>query len=446
VAPELNPVLTQLSFDRLRRRRSAKWSRYEEDVLPAWVAEMDFPLAPPVKRALLETVEADDCGYANPEGLGEAFAEFASSRHGWQVDPAAVSPSSDVVGAITTVLKEIAEPGKRVVINTPVYHPFFSIIEGAGCELAEVPLAGTRLDVAGIEREFAGGAAALILCSPHNPTGAVPAREELEAIAAAAQRHGAWVLADEIHAPLTLPGAEHAPFLTVSEAARKRGIAFWSASKAFNLAGLQCAEIVTASIEAAELIARLPVSATHCGHLGAIGSIAAFREGGPWLDDVLAVLDHNRGLLARLLEERLPEVGYEQPRAGYLAWLDLRQLGLGPDPSEPILARSRLALSPGPQFGPQGAPRAPASPASTSAPRRRWSKRRSRGLPWRSSTSNRLLPRLPLPRIPLLRQLRRERLPAPLRPSRSGWGFPAAVRGSGSLLRAGRFGAGRCLG
>jgi cystathionine beta-lyase len=115
------------------------------------------------------------------------------------------------------------------------------------------------------------------------------------------------------------------------------------------------AQIVTASTEAAALISRLPVSATHCGHLGAIGSVAAFREGGPWLEDVLAVLDHNRGLLGELLAERLPEVGYRQPAAGYLAWLDFRALDLGPDPAQPILERGRLALSPGPQFGPQGA-------------------------------------------------------------------------------------------
>ncbi|MGN6257302.1 MAG: MalY/PatB family protein [Solirubrobacterales bacterium] len=342
-------------MERLRQRRSAKWSRYEPDVLPAWVAEMDFPLAAPVKRALLDAIEIDDCGYAIPDGLGIAFAAFARERHAWEVDPAAVSPSSDVVGAITAVLKEIAKPGDRVVVNTPVYHPFFSVIEEARCELAEVPLVGASLDVEGIEREFAGGAVALILCSPHNPTGSVPSRAELEAIAAAAARHGAWVLADEIHAPLTLPGAEHVPFLTVSKAARRCGIAFWSASKAFNLAGLRCAEIVTASEEAAQLIDGLPVSATHCGHLGAIGSIAAFREGSEWLDDVLAVLDHNRALLAQLLGDRLPEVRYRQPQAGYLAWLDLRELGLGPDPSQPILEHGRLALSPGPQFGPQGA-------------------------------------------------------------------------------------------
>lgn len=174
--PRLDPTLTELSLERLRRRRSAKWSRYGPDVLPAWVAEMDFPLAPPLKRALQEAIELDDCGYGNPEELGAAFAEFAASRHGWEVDPGAVSPSSDVVGALTAVLKEIAEPGDRVVIDTPVYHPFFAVVEEAGCELVEVPLAGTELDVEGIERAFAAGAAALILCSPHNPAGSVPSR------------------------------------------------------------------------------------------------------------------------------------------------------------------------------------------------------------------------------------------------------------------------------
>lgn len=354
--PRLDPALTELPLERLHRRRSVKWSRYGADVLPAWVAEMDFPLAAPVKRALAEAVELDDSGYANPQQLGEAFAEFTAARHGWQVDPALVSPSSDVVGAIAAVLARIARPGAGVVLNTPVYHPFFALVEDAGCELVEVPLEeGGVLDVEGIERAFAAGAVALILCSPHNPLGSVPARQELEAIADSARRHGAWVLADEIHAPLTLSGAEHVPFLSVSESARQRGIAFWSASKSFNLAGLGCAEIVTASAGAAQVIAGLPVGATHCGHLGAISSIAAFRDGGAWLDRVLQVLDHNRALLARLLEAKLPGVGYRQPRAGYLAWLDFRGLGLGPDPAQPILERGRLALSPGPQFGPQGA-------------------------------------------------------------------------------------------
>ncbi|HKO38128.1 MAG TPA: aminotransferase class I/II-fold pyridoxal phosphate-dependent enzyme [Solirubrobacterales bacterium] len=350
----LSPTLTDLSPGDLRRRRSAKWSRYPPDVLPAWIAEMDFPLAPPVTRVLQDAIDAGDCGYADPSKLGVAFAEFAATRHGWELDPARVSPSPDVLGAIAAVLGAIAEPGDRVVVNTPVYHPFFAAIEEAGCELAEAPLVDDELDLEAIERELAGGAVALILCSPHNPAGTVPSREQLAAVAAAAAQHGAWVLADEIHAPLTLPGAAHVPFLTVSDAAA-RGIAFWSASKAFNLAGLGCAEIVTASPEAAAVVERLPAGATHCGHFGALGSVAAFRGGGPWLDDVLAVVDYNRRLLTDLLGERLPEVVYREPEASYLAWLDFRHLDLGPDPSQPILERGRLALSPGPQFGPQGA-------------------------------------------------------------------------------------------
>ncbi len=354
--PTLNPELTEISLERLRRRRSAKWAMYPR-ALPAWVAEMDFPLAAPVKRALVEAVELDDCGYGAPPelGLGTAFAEFAAARLGWEVDPAQVTANANVVAALTEVLRALVEPGARIVINTPVYHPFFAIVEELGCELAEAPLVAGELDVEAVEREFAAGAAALILCSPHNPLGSVPSREQLAALADSAARHGAWVLADEIHAPLTLPGAEHVPFLTVSEAARERGFSFCSASKTFNLAGLMCSQLITAAAAPAAVVERLSFLAKHGGHLGAIASIAAFREGGPWLDDVLAVLDHNRRLLAELLAERLPEVGYTPPRAGYLAWLDLRRLELGDDPAEAILARGGLALNSGPTFGPQGA-------------------------------------------------------------------------------------------
>jgi cystathionine beta-lyase len=357
MATILNPELTDLPISRLRRRRSAKWVRYSADVLPAWVAEMDFPLAEPVKLALTEAVQLDDCGYASPHdlGLAEAFADFADSRLGWSVDAARVAPSSDVVGAIRSLLRLLTQPGQTVVINTPIYPPFFTVIEELGCEPAEAPLAAEGLDVEAIERKFAAGAVALLLCSPHNPTGGVATREQLVAIADAAARYGAWVLADEIHAPLVLPGARHVPFLSVSEAAGEHGIALWSASKAFNIAGLGCAQIVTASDNAAEAVGRLSFGDTHCGHLGAIASIAAFREGGAWLDDVIAVLDHNRHLLAELLAERLPQVAYTPPQASYLAWLDLRALELGDDPSAAIREHGGVALSPGPSFGRQGA-------------------------------------------------------------------------------------------
>ena len=356
MAASLNPELTELSLESLRLRRSAKWRFYDPDVLPAFVAEMDFPLAPAVKIALAEAVELDDTGYGYPDGLGlaAAFAGFAAARLGWEVDPAGVSSAPDVVDAITSLLRVIAVPGDRVVVNTPVYHPFFAIIEELGLRLAEVPLVDGELDVDGIDAEFRQGAVALILCSPHNPTGTLPTEAQLKALAASAAEHGAWVLSDEIHWPLTLPGACHVPFLGVSDDAREHGIALASASKAFNLAGLGCAQIVTASERAASVVGKLPFPATHAGHFGLLATVAAYRDGAAWLDDVVAVIDHNRALLADLLAAKLPEVGYTPPRAGYLAWLDLRALGLGDDPSEALLERGRVALNAGPTFGPQG--------------------------------------------------------------------------------------------
>ena len=356
MAASLNPELTEISLEKLRLRRSAKWRFYDEDVLPAFVAEMDFPLAPPVKFALAKAVELDDTGYGYPDALGlkEAYVDFADARFGWQVDPAGVTAAPDVVNAITALLRSITNPGDRVVINTPVYHPFFAVIEELGCEVAEAPLVDGELDVDQVDREFRGGAVALVLCSPHNPTGTMPTEAQLKALAASAAAHGAWVLSDEIHSPLTLPGARHVPFLGVSEEAREHGIAFVSASKAFNLAGLTCAQTVTASERAAALIEKLPFAATHAGHFGLLATVAAYRDGGAWLDDVIAVVDHNRALLADLLAATLPEVAYTPPRAGYLTWLDLRPLGLGDDPCEALLERGRVVLNPGPDFGPQG--------------------------------------------------------------------------------------------
>ncbi|HTU15399.1 MAG TPA: aminotransferase class I/II-fold pyridoxal phosphate-dependent enzyme [Solirubrobacterales bacterium] len=354
----MNYRLDQLDPDLLRRRRSVKWTMFEPDVLPAWVAEMDFPVAEPVKRTLVEAIERDDTGYANADasGLAEAFSAFMERRMGWAPDPAGITATTDVVSAITALLRALVKPGEKVMITPPVYHPFFAVIEEIGCRIEEAPLAGGRtLDLDAIEAGFRAGARAFILCSPHNPAGTVPTRAELETIADLAAEHGAWVLSDEIHAPLTLPGARHLPFLAVSEAAAEWGICLSSASKTFNLAGLSCAEYVAVSERARKVIEDLPFGAKHPSHLGVIASQSAFEQGDEWLDQVIAQLDHNRGLLADLLAEHLPEVGYRPPEAGYLAWLDCRILDLGDDPSVEILERGRVALSPGPSFGTQGA-------------------------------------------------------------------------------------------
>lgn len=349
--------LQDLPLARLRQRRSAKWTAFPDDVLPAFVAEMDFPLARPVKEALTEAIDLDDTGYANApaSGLSDAFSAFSKQRWDWDVDPTRVTATSDVVGGLRALLGLVARPGEGVIINPPVYFPFFSIIPEAGRALVEVPLEKTgRLDLDRIEAAFNDGAKAMILCSPHNPTGTVPTRDELEELAEMALRAGAWILADEIHAPLTLPGAVHTPFLDVSPAARECGICVTSASKTFNIAGLGCALIVNASERAAELAARLPAGATHPGHLGVIASQAAFEHGGIWLDQVIARLDRNRTLLAELLAAHLPGAVYRPPAAGYLAWIDATCCGLGEDPSLAILDRARVAVSSGPGFGSGG--------------------------------------------------------------------------------------------
>ena len=196
----------------LRRRRSSKWVEHPPDVLPAFVAEMDVALAPVVRDALVEAVELGDVGYAEPGGMFEAYAAFSRRRFGWAPDPARMTLVPDVMAGIVEVLRALLAPGDGVVVATPAYPPFFDGIPEAGCRLVEVPLAAGELDLDGIDRALGAGARALLLCNPHNPTGRVLGRERLEAVAALAERHGALVVADEIHAPLTLPGARHTPF------------------------------------------------------------------------------------------------------------------------------------------------------------------------------------------------------------------------------------------
>jgi cystathionine beta-lyase len=343
----------------LRLRRSAKWALYPPDVLPAWVAEMDYPIAEPIRRALVEAIDLGDAGYASGAGLGDAFAAWAAARWAWHVDPGDVHLVADVVTGLTELLRVATAPDDAVVVEPPVYPPFAGTARALGRRVVEAPLArtgdGWAPDLAAIERAYAGGARVHLLCSPQNPTGMVVSREALEAIAALAERHGVLVLADEIHAPLVLPGATHVPFPTVSDAARRTGIVLTSASKAWNVAGLKAAVMIASADRPRAVLARLPPETPyHAGHLGVLGGIAAFRQGGAWLSQVLAILDRNRRLLADLLGAELPAVRYAMPQASYLAWLDCNALALGPDPAAAFLARGRIALSSGPTFGAQG--------------------------------------------------------------------------------------------
>jgi cysteine-S-conjugate beta-lyase len=352
--------VTDVPLTELRQRRSYKWRAFPPDVLPASIAEMDFALAPPVAAAIVGAVALGDCGYAWPdEELAAAFAAFASARYGWEVDPTGVTLVPDVMVGVLELLRLWAKPGDGVVINTPVYPPFFSHIREAGCRVVEAPLAcgagGFGLDLDAVERAFAGGARAYLLCNPHNPTGRVFSRAELEAVAALAERHGVLVLADEIHAPLVLSGARHVPFLSLGEPATRLGVALVSASKGWNIAGLKCAQAVTGSDEMRALVGRLPEDVKlRVGNLGIPASTAAYRDGGEWLDGLLSVLDRRRRLMGDLLADRLPAARYFQPQGGYLAWVDCRGLGLDEEPVDVFLRRGRVALGRGATFGEAG--------------------------------------------------------------------------------------------
>ena len=343
----------------LRQRRSAKWALYSPDVLPAWVAEMDFPIAEPIRRALHGAIDVDDCGYADPAGLGGAFAPWAKGTWGWDVAPEDVHVVCDVVTGLAEILRVATSPGDGVVIEPPVYHPFASTIAQLGRVVVEAPIVrgatGHAPDLEAIERAYAGGARAHLLCSPHNPSGMVYPEEALARIAELADRYGVLVLADEIHAPLTLSGAIHRPFPQVSAAAARRSIVLTSASKTWNLAGLKAAVMVACSDESRAVLAKLPPDTPyHAGHLGVLGARAAFREGDAWRASAIAIIDRNRSLLRTLLAEHLPLVGYVPPQAGYLAWLDCAALGLGEDPAAAFLERGKVALSSGPSFGTGG--------------------------------------------------------------------------------------------
>lgn len=340
----------------LRLRRSAKWSTYPSDVLPLWVAEMDVELAEPVREALACAVRRSDTGYVGPAGdVAEALAGFAARRWSWEVDPGDVRLVPDVAVGVVEVLRRVVAPGDAVAFSPPVYPPFFGWVEEVRGRRREVPLtAQGRLDLAALDEAFAGDVRAYVLCNPHNPLGRVHAHEELAQLARLAQRHGVTVLSDEIHAPLALPGARWTPYLTVSDEAREHGVALVSASKAWNLAGLKCACVVTAGSRMRESV-RLPEEVHwRTGLLGAVATAAAFRAGEEWLDALLGLLDANRALVGRLVADHLPAARHSPPEAGYLAWLDLRGLGWGDDPAGHVLEGARVALSPGPDFGTQG--------------------------------------------------------------------------------------------
>jgi len=339
-------------LETLRRRTSEKWVTFPPEVLPLFVAEMDYPIAPGVARALMERIAASDTGYvASPLPVGEAFAAFAARRWSWDLSPTDVRLTTDVSVAIVETLRRVLGPGDAVVVNSPVYPPFFDLPVEAGGAVVDVPLVDGSIDLAALEASFAGGARAYLLCNPHNPLGLVHSRETLSRVADLALAYGVTVVSDEIHAPLVHSRATFVPYLSVSDAARTTGITVTSASKGFNLAGVKCALMIATSPGTLSVLDGMHDEVLwRTSILGLHASVAAFTDGDEYLDGTIDAIKSN----ARLLRELLPaEFGYTPPAASYLAWIRFPD-EWGVDPAARALDRG-VALSSGPAFGPQGA-------------------------------------------------------------------------------------------
>lgn len=345
------------------QRTSLKWTRFPADTLPMFVAEMDFAVAPEIRATLVERVEASDLGYLEGPGpLADAFAGFARERWGWDVPLEHIHLATDVATGIVEALRVLAPHGTRLALPTPIYPGFFEMLEELPFEVIEIPLAAqatgalARLDLPAIERVFASGIDAFLLCNPHNPHGSVHTRDELTALAELAAAHGVAVISDEIHAPLTHASETFTPFAPIAAAAGTLAVTATSASKGWNIAGTKCSLIIAADARANEILASLPPeTTTRASILGLHASVAAFTLGGAWLDRAIAQIESNTRLLAELVAEHLPGARLSVPRAGYLAWLDLREAGLGPNPYERVLTEARVAFNDGAHFGSGGA-------------------------------------------------------------------------------------------
>jgi cystathionine beta-lyase len=347
-----------LQLDELRRRSSAKWQFYPDDVLPLWVAEMDAYVAQPIVDAVQNALLLGDTGYPWGPRLQSAIASFAEDRWSWSFDPAKAITVTDVMTGVLEAVQRLSNPGDPVVLTPPIYPPFTMVTKMLERPMIAAPLTDAgRLDLDQLDAAFAtaaesGGKPVMLLSNPHNPTGTVNSREELEALAQLARKHGVRVISDEIHAPLIMPTSNFTPYL--SAAGTEPDVSMTSASKGWNLAGFKAAMVAGGADSMEDLEAINHRMGTHPGHVAVIAHSTAYNDARPWLDAAIAGIDENRRLLGDLLQSHLPAARYTPPEATYLAWIDCRDLGLGDDPAKVFLDLGRVGLSSGIPFGHNG--------------------------------------------------------------------------------------------
>jgi cysteine-S-conjugate beta-lyase len=346
----------------LRARGSSKWTAPGPDGFGAGVAEMDFGAAPAILDALAALSADANFGYLPPglaDQLAAACAEFQRRRYGWAVDPALVHHVPDVLKALEIAITRFSRPGSPVILPTPAYMPFLSVPGFLGREIIQVRMVEETgfftfaLDA--IEDAFRAGGHLLIVCNPYNPLGRVFTAKEITQLTDVVDRHGGRVFADEIHGPLIYPGLAHIPYAATSPTAAAHTLTATSASKAWNLPGLKCAQVILSSEADRQTWEKMGFFAAHgASNPGVVANIAAYRHGEAWLDQIIAYLDDSRRLLAALLQRHLPQVRYRPPDGTYLAWLDCAAMDLPGSPGALVTDRGRVTVIDGPAFGDGG--------------------------------------------------------------------------------------------
>jgi cystathionine beta-lyase len=348
--------ISAISLEKLYDRHSSKWRRFSNDVLPMHVAEMDFQIAEPIRDRIITMATENDLGYLGPvPEVAEAFQSFAKQRWGWQIDPTQLKLATDVGVAVVEFLRANGFADGQVIINSPVYHGFWDWLGELRITPVDVPLTNhLELDIDGIEKQFAAGVKAILLCNPQNPVGKVFSRDELTALARIAKKHDAIVISDEIHAPLTYNENDFVPYLSCGPDAEATGVCITSASKSWNLAGLKAAFLITQSQPMNAKLMKMPAS-THwrSSILGAFAMVEAFSNGVTWLNTTVGTLDANRKFLKGELATMFPQVKFQIPQAGYLAWLEVSVWGFGQETVDHLLREAKVALVPGNDHGPE---------------------------------------------------------------------------------------------
>lgn len=350
--------LDAITLADLQATGATKWSR-GGDQIGAFIAEMDFGIAAPIIQRLHREVDRAAFGYLPRDlkrEMPQATAGFLGRRAGWDVDPSHVHEMPDVIAVLQAAMDSFTSPGAKIIVPTPAYMPFLSVPPQRGREVIEVEMridadGVYRYDLAGIEAAFDAGGELLVLCNPHNPTGRVFERAELEEIVSLVDRKGGRVFSDEIWMPLILSGS-HVPYATLNEVAASHTLTGVAASKAFNLPGLKCAQLVTSNDADREHWHRVGKMPMHgAANLGLAATSAAYTGAEDWLDEIREYLRRNRDTLAELVGQLLPQARVTTMEGTYIAWLDLRAYGVEGSLREVLREHAQVECTDGTECG-----------------------------------------------------------------------------------------------